>query len=74
MYLIFLKKLQVYYIFMKFIQNYFQFIFQYRNSGNPLAHYDGTAMEILDQCDGMYKTVLLIFVVLFFDFVARFKI
>jgi len=25
---------------------------QYRNAGNPLAHYDGTAMEILDHCDG----------------------
>ena len=23
---------------------------QYRNSGNPLAHYDGTAEEILGQC------------------------
>lgn len=25
---------------------------QYRNPGNPLAHYDGTAEEILDACDG----------------------
>eukprot|EP00094_Tigriopus_californicus_P003248 TCALIF_03124-PA protein Name:"Similar to CBS Cystathionine beta-synthase (Macaca fascicularis)" AED:0.10 eAED:0.10 QI:0/0/0/1/1/1/8/0/574 len=25
---------------------------QYRNPGNPLAHYDTTAEEILDQCDG----------------------
>ena len=25
---------------------------QYRAVGNPLAHYDGTAEEILDQCDG----------------------
>lgn len=25
---------------------------QYRNVGNPLAHYDHTAEEILDQCDG----------------------
>ena len=25
---------------------------QYRNSGNPLAHYDGTAEEILLQCGG----------------------
>ena len=24
---------------------------QYRNPGNPLAHYDGTAEEILDACD-----------------------
>lgn len=25
---------------------------QYGNPGNPLAHYDGTAEEILNQCDG----------------------
>lgn len=25
---------------------------QYRNPGNPLAHYDTTAEEILDQCNG----------------------
>lgn len=25
---------------------------QYRNPSNPLAHYDGTANEILDACDG----------------------
>ncbi|XP_017394051.1 cystathionine beta-synthase isoform X1 [Cebus imitator] len=25
---------------------------QYRNAGNPLAHYDSTAEEILQQCDG----------------------
>ncbi|KAG7215785.1 hypothetical protein INR49_021908 [Caranx melampygus] len=25
---------------------------QYRNPGNPLAHYDTTAEEILEQCDG----------------------
>ena len=25
---------------------------QYVNPGNPLAHYDGTAEEILDACDG----------------------
>uniref|UniRef100_UPI00398EA98F cystathionine beta-synthase-like protein n=1 Tax=Pristiophorus japonicus TaxID=55135 RepID=UPI00398EA98F len=25
---------------------------QYQNAGNPLAHYDITAEEILDQCDG----------------------
>lgn len=24
---------------------------QYANPGNPLAHYDGTAEEILEQCD-----------------------
>ena len=24
---------------------------QYRNAGNPLAHYDGTAEEILNACD-----------------------
>ena len=26
--------------------------FQYRNAGNPLAHYDGTGEEIVAQCDG----------------------
>jgi len=31
---------------------------QYRNSGNPLAHYDGTAMEILDQCDGKIDMIV----------------
>ena len=25
---------------------------QYANPSNPLAHYDGTAEEILEQCDG----------------------
>lgn len=32
---------------------------QYRNSGNPLAHYDGTAQEILDHCDGKVDMVVL---------------
>ena len=27
---------------------------QYKNPGNPLAHYDTTAEEILRQCDGEY--------------------
>lgn len=26
---------------------------QYRNASNPLAHYDATAEEILEQCDGV---------------------
>lgn len=26
---------------------------QYRNASNPLAHYDATAEEILEQCDGL---------------------
>ena len=25
---------------------------QYSNPGNPLAHFDGTAEEILEACDG----------------------
>ncbi|XP_016403484.1 cystathionine beta-synthase-like, partial [Sinocyclocheilus rhinocerous] len=29
---------------------------QYRNPSNPLAHYDTTAEEILEQCDGKLKT------------------
>uniref|UniRef100_T1J3M0 Cystathionine beta-synthase n=1 Tax=Strigamia maritima TaxID=126957 RepID=T1J3M0_STRMM len=32
---------------------------QYRNPGNPLAHYDSTAEEILDQCDGKVDMVVL---------------
>lgn len=27
---------------------------QYRNPSNPLAHYDTTAEEILEQCDGPF--------------------
>lgn len=27
---------------------------QYRNPSNPLAHYDTTAEEILEQCDGRF--------------------
>ncbi|XP_057366168.1 cystathionine beta-synthase-like isoform X1 [Daphnia carinata] len=32
---------------------------QYRNPGNPLAHYDITAEEILDQCDGHLDMIVL---------------
>ena len=32
---------------------------QYRNPGNPLAHYDTTAEEILDQCGGQVDMVIL---------------
>ncbi len=31
---------------------------QYANPGNPLAHYDGTAEEILDSCDGKVDMVV----------------
>jgi len=31
---------------------------QYRNPGNPLAHYDNTAEEILQQCDGRVDMVV----------------
>jgi cystathionine beta-synthase len=31
---------------------------QYGNPSNPLAHYDGTAEEILDQCDGKVDMVI----------------
>lgn len=31
---------------------------QYANPGNPLAHYDGTAEEILQQCDGQVDMVV----------------
>lgn len=29
---------------------------QYRNASNPLAHYDTTAEEILQQCEGAYPS------------------
>jgi cystathionine beta-synthase len=32
---------------------------QYMNPSNPLAHYDGTAEEILDQCDGRLDMVVI---------------
>jgi cystathionine beta-synthase len=31
---------------------------QYRNPGNPLAHYDTTTEEILDQCDGKLDMII----------------
>lgn len=31
---------------------------QYASPGNPLAHYDGTAEEILDQCDGKVDMIV----------------
>ncbi|XP_017877639.1 cystathionine beta-synthase [Ceratina calcarata] len=31
---------------------------QYTNSGNPLAHYDGTATEIWEQCEGKVDYVI----------------
>lgn len=31
---------------------------QYRNAGNPLAHYDSTAEEILTQCGGQLDMVV----------------
>ena len=32
---------------------------QYRNPGNPLAHYDTTAEEIIEQCGGKVDMVVL---------------
>ncbi|XP_076647123.1 cystathionine beta-synthase isoform X1 [Halictus rubicundus] len=32
---------------------------QYSNSGNPLAHYDHTALEIWEQCDGKIDYVII---------------
>jgi len=32
---------------------------QYSNPSNPLAHYDGTAEEILDQCDGKVDAIVI---------------
>lgn len=37
---------------------------QYRNASNPLTHYDTTAEEILQQCEG--KTALLLTSLIFF--------
>ncbi len=31
---------------------------QYRNPGNPLAHYDGTAEEIIAQCGGKLDMII----------------
>lgn len=31
---------------------------QYKNPYNPIAHYDGTAEEILNQCDGKIDMVV----------------
>ena len=33
-------------------------LFQYRNASNPLAHYDGTAEEILQACDSKSNNLL----------------
>ena len=33
--------------------------FQYRNPGNPLAHYHTTAEEIIEQCGGHVDMVVL---------------
>ena len=40
------------------IWNHFCFL-QYRNPGNPLAHYDTTAEEIIEQCGGKVDMVVL---------------
>ncbi|NXQ73902.1 CBS synthase, partial [Quiscalus mexicanus] len=32
---------------------------QYRNPSNPLAHYDTTAEEILEQCEGKVHMVVI---------------
>lgn len=32
---------------------------QYRNESNPLAHFDGTAQEILDACDSQHKYIVI---------------
>jgi len=37
-------------------------LFQYSNPSNPLAHYDGTAEEILESCDGeLFTEIFAIF-------------
>ena len=37
----------------------FEIKLQYRNPGNPLAHYDTTAEEIIEQCGGHVDMVVL---------------
>ncbi|KAK9497156.1 hypothetical protein O3M35_004526 [Rhynocoris fuscipes] len=32
---------------------------QYRNAGNPLAHYDGTGAEIYEQCNGKLDAIII---------------
>ena len=32
---------------------------KYRNASNPLAHYDTTAEEILEQCDGKVDMIVM---------------
>lgn len=39
---------------------------QYRNPSNPLAHYESTAEEILEQCDGLYLFINLIVIFVIF--------
>lgn len=40
---------------------------QYANPSNPLAHYEGTAEEILYQCDGKVDMVVMGYVPFLFD-------
>ena len=35
---------------------------QYTNPYNPIAHYDSTAQEIIDQLDGRVDMIVIIFV------------
>lgn len=37
---------------------------QYKNPGNPMAHYDGTAEELWKQCDGKIDMGMFIFIML----------
>lgn len=34
-------------------------VLQYANPSNPLAHYDSTAEEILEQCEGKVDMIVL---------------
>ena len=38
---------------------FYLYFLQYRNPGNPLAHYDTTAEEIIEQCGGKVDMVIL---------------
>ena len=40
-------------------QPWFSYFHKYRNASNPLAHYDTTAEEILEQCDGKVDMIVM---------------
>lgn len=43
----------------KFNLIFFKIFVKYTNPSNPLAHYDGTAEELLEQCDGKIDLIVI---------------